>query len=66
MMLVKHSTPEANTLPLCGHIHPFMLQVWVYYTYRRTQTKLTGKENKELGEFHPSENDNGVNENKRP
>lgn len=32
MVLVKHSTPEANTLPLCGHIHPFMLQVWVYYT----------------------------------
>lgn len=65
-MLVKHSTPEANTFPLCSHIHSFMLQVWVNYTCRRTHTKLSGKENKEPGESHPSENDNGVNENKRP
>lgn len=57
-MLVKHSTPEANALPLCGHIHPFLLQVWVCSTYRRTQTKPTGKENKGPGESHPSENDN--------
>lgn len=65
-MLVKYSTPEANTLLLCSHIHSFMLQSWVYYICRRTHIKLARRENKEPGDSHPSENDSGVSENKRP